>query len=139
MHASKPGKNDQDRYCIGCSYPLLLGPVVVLILGAAVGLRVPYWMTFWISRPFMDAVAERALADDRPLPSMSFIGLYPVSRVERVAGGVKFYVDGAGFLSSHGFLYRERPLPIDRIGEYWIPRPGHWVEFQEGFMGALFH
>lgn len=109
----------------------LVGPVVVLVVAGAITLRIPYWCTFWVSRPFMDALAARAMTNNDPLPQKWFIGLYPVERIERIPGGVQFFIAHAGFLSEEGFVYVQPPPRS--VGPSWKRRPGGWFEFYKSF------
>jgi hypothetical protein len=108
--------------------PVGFGLVWVLVL-----IDAPAWLRFEASRPWMEQAAAKvagggAIAD-------GWIGLWPATGVERLPGGMRFVVDGAGLLDSEGFAYSadgtlesiqsaDDYSSYERIDDHWF----HWLE-----------
>jgi hypothetical protein len=62
------------------------------------------------------------------------IGLLPIERVERYAGGVRFVVAGAGgFLDRAGYAYSTAGPPPGTLRDRYAPLSGHWWYWNEVF------
>lgn len=81
----------------------LLVPAAMGIVFLLVRQNVPYNVRLSLSRPAMDQAAAEIIAGGST--DRAWIGLYPTDVVERVPGGMRFAVEGSGFLSRWGFAY----------------------------------
>lgn len=105
---------------------------MVLATAAAMSADLPLRLRFEASSPAMAAIAAEMTAPTAPetLPDR-WIGLYDAERIERVDGGFRFLVKGAGFVDPVGFAYSPTGQPPiigeDRyerfVGPWWF-----WVE-----------
>ena len=99
------------------------GALFVALLVFAAGVwDVPLRARFDLSEDAMNEVARDVLRGERDPETIERIGLWNVHNVRRVAGGVRFTVRNAGFLSSTGFTYQPDGRPpydgIDGVRHY---------------------
>lgn len=75
---------------------------------------VPFWVTYAISRPFMDRLAAQA---DVEYPPRSFVGLYPVQYIERIGDEIRLRIAAPPliFEPGGGFTYSPTGPP------QWVP------------------
>lgn len=73
-------------------------PLIFAILIVCIFLRLPLYATFLVSLPSMSRIAQQSVNSGAP-PKMSWIGIYPVERIEVIAGGMRFIVSGTGFMN----------------------------------------
>jgi hypothetical protein len=78
---------------------------MLIVVGAAVliGIDAPVRARFEASRPAFDQVAAEVMAGGATAPRT--IGLYDIDRLERTPDGVRFVVEGSGFIDASGFAY----------------------------------
>jgi hypothetical protein len=86
---------------------LVLGLVVAFVTGGAM----PLELRFRLSEDAMTRTAREVIAGERDPATIERIGLWNVSRAERLPGGMRFDVEGAGILSPEGFLFPVDGLP----------------------------
>lgn len=105
-------------------------PTAFLATILLVVLSAPFWFTYWVSRPFMDSVAQQSRSE---MPNAPMIGLYPVARIERIEGGIRFRIWGGGFLNETGFAYcPDHPPPAygedlyKHVSDGWYSWIEHW-------------
>ena len=90
-------------------------PALALVVGALVFFDAPLHARYRLSRSAMDAAATRVVAHPGQARTIHRIGLWPTDRVERIPGGMRFTVSGAGFLDAVGFAYSPSGEPA-RVG-----------------------
>lgn len=111
----------------------LITPGILATMIGCLALNVPLYMTFFVSLPFMNRTAAQVLTPAKPPLSISWIGVYPVERVEAFQGGMRFLVAGTGFMDSGGFAYSPNGPP-PRIGEdYYHHLWGGRYQWRESF------
>lgn len=75
-------------------------------------------VAFWLSSVPMNAVAQQtAFPPGAAIPQRNWIGVYPVKQIESFATGMRFKIDGAGFLDAAGFAYSPHGPPPNIGGE----------------------
>lgn len=107
-------------------------PVVFVIVVCLLTVRAPLWLTFAISRPFMERVASEQLQNPKRERGPRWLGLYRAREIQPVVGGMEFRVTGSLW---GGFAY----LPeIRKLGSVPPGRErfyGNWylVDFRSDF------
>ena len=109
-------------------------PVVIVL--ATAGLLVtsaPLLVRFELSQGAMEELAREATANGA-LPRPDRVGLFPVERVTRFQGGMRFLVKGAGFLDPGGFAFSPDGRPPNLGGEdHYFHLEGPWYVWQESW------
>jgi hypothetical protein len=104
---------------------LALGIVIVFVsLGT-----MPLELRFRLSENAMAQLARDVLEGRRDPAGIEWVGLWKVKDVERIPGGVRFLVEGAGLFDEHGFLYVTNGLP-PRNATYY---DGGWYTWSTDF------
>lgn len=81
----------------------------------------------------MDRVAQQVSNAPGAATRVSWIGVYPVEKVEVIPGGMRFIVKGSGFMDAGGFAYSPNGPP-PKIGEdYYRHLWGAWYEWTESW------
>jgi hypothetical protein len=118
---------DRLRFGVGAwvrwlGVPLILG--VVYVMAQAM---VPFDVRLSLSRDGMNQAAVEIMAGGST--DRSWIGLYPVGRVERIPNGMRFTVAGGGFIDGWGFAYSTDDTPANVAGndEYEHLDGGWWI------------
>lgn len=101
----------------------------VLIIPILVLFRPLMLVSFWISRPWMDATAKHVLAEpfNEPPRDRGVRGVYYVYGVRRCPHGVKIFVTSRWefYDNDPGFFYRDKTGPCSRF-ELGVPLGGGW-------------
>jgi hypothetical protein len=109
-------------------------PALVLVLAGLLYVHVPLHARYRISRPAMNAAAKRVIRHPEQARSIHRIGLWPTSRVEKIPGGMRFVVSGAGFLDAGGFAYSPNGEPANVGGEdVYTHLDGPWYVWDESW------
>jgi hypothetical protein len=110
--------------------PLILGLVFAWTLGGG-----PFALRLAWSRSAMDQAAAEVIAGGST--NREWIGLWPVERVERLPGGMRFIVSGCGFIDRCGFAYSTSGSSLDiadpESGDRYEHLDGNWFEWTEHF------
>lgn len=91
-----------------------LGSAVTGVAAVAVAsTTIPLELRFRLSENAMTRTAQEVIEGKRDPATIKRIGLWNVRRAERMPGGMRFLVEGAGLFDSHGFQYptNGRPPP----------------------------
>lgn len=111
----------------------LITPGIFAAMCISLILRLPLYASFFVSLPSMNQTAQQCMTITGAPPSISRIGIYPVSKLETFAGGMRFIVTGSGFFDAGGFAYSQNGPP-PRIGEdYYRHLWGPWYEWRESW------
>jgi hypothetical protein len=78
----------------------------------------------------MNEAALAVMAGERNPATIDRIGLWNVSEVRRVRGGMRFRVEDVGFLAGAGFAYQADGLPPPGPYEFEYYRAG-WYMWRE--------
>jgi hypothetical protein len=109
-------------------------PALVPVVWALVHFDVALQARYRLSRGAMDATAQRVLAHPERARSIHRIGLWPTDRVEKIPGGMRFTVSGAGFLDAGGFAYSPKRRPANVGGEdAYTHLDGPWYLWDESW------
>jgi hypothetical protein len=81
----------------------LMVPIAFAAVWAASLAGVTTWLRFEAGKPWMDGAAAQVTAGGST--SDRWIGLWPAESIERVPGGMRFLVSGAGLFDQEGFAY----------------------------------
>ena len=105
------------------------GALFVALLVFAAGVwDVPLRARFELSEDAMNDVAREVLDGERDPETIERIGLWDVENVRRVAGGVRFTVRNAGFITRTGFAYQADGRPAyDGSGGFRYYRAGWYI------------
>ena len=109
-------------------------PALTVIVGALVLLDAPLHARYRLSRSAMDAAAERVIPHPGQARTIHHIGFWPTDRVEKIPGGTRFTVSGAGFLDAGGFAYSPSGAPANVGGEdVYTHLDGPWYLWDESW------
>ena len=109
-------------------------PALVPLVWALVHFDVPLHARYRLSRGAMDAAAKTVVVRPKRATAIHRIGLWPTDRVERIPGGMRFTVSGAGFLDPGGFAYSPRSEPANVGGEdVYTHLDGPWYLWDESW------
>ena len=100
---------------------------VGLLVFAAGVWDVPLRARFALSENAMNEVAREVIGGERDPETIERIGLWNVDDVQRIAGGMRFTVRDAGFISSTGFAYQADGLPPPRHATFRYYRGGWYI------------
>lgn len=109
-------------------------PLGVVLLFVLLVSEVPLKVRLGLSLPWMNAFAERALADPSQVPKSAWIGLYHADWITVRNGVFRFSIRGSGFLESWGLEYAPAGPPASGhpdISYYHVL--GKWYERCEEF------
>ena len=101
--------------------------VVALLLVIAARTEAPLAVRFALSEDAMNDAARAVLAGERDPTTIDRIGLWNVRDVLRMPGGMRFQVEGAGFLVASGFAYQADGLPPQGPYEFEYYRGGWYT------------
>ncbi|MBI5863031.1 MAG: hypothetical protein HZB38_00690 [Planctomycetes bacterium] len=110
-------------------------PVIFASAALICAFNVPELTAFWLSKSAMERHARVCLNNPTTAPATpSWLGVFPIKRVETFHGGVRFFVAETGFLSEHGYEYlpqdnsaAEKTHQGEKIAE-------NWYRWTRGFM-----
>ena len=106
---------------------------VVAVTAALLWTSSPLHLRFNLSQRAMDEFALEATSDsEKPRPDR--VGLFPVGRVQRFDGGMRFIVRGAGLIDKYGFAYTPEGRPPNLGGEdNYLHLEGPWYVWEESW------
>jgi hypothetical protein len=91
--------------------------------------QVPRWLMFQLNRSGMDRWVQQTLKLPGQPPVSAPIGSYDAYNIERIPGGFRFFVSGAGFFRrGGGFAYSPGapPIPCGAPQDDYTPAAGGW-------------
>jgi len=95
------------------AYPVAAATLVLLFLSAQSPSNPLFRLRFHLSQPALEAAARIALSD-KTLATPTWLGLFPVHRVDVYRGEVRFMSDGCGVIDECGLADVPGPLPTGR-------------------------
>jgi hypothetical protein len=121
------------RFTTRPSLPFVIAPLLFVLTAALVLFGVAGRMRFEASRTAMEELVSDVLNGEN-VPATTRVGLYRVTDVERVPDGVRFLVEGTGFIDRYGFIYSPDGHPKKRgvFRRYWH-MDGPWWVVEEQF------
>jgi hypothetical protein len=91
--------------------PWLPAPLLLALAITLVAVDAPFQAPFRLSRGAMDATARRVIRDPAAGEHIHRIGLFEVWQVERVPGGMRFFIKDSGFVDFGGLAYSPNGAP----------------------------
>lgn len=109
-------------------------PAAVVVLTASLLVTsAPLLVRFNLSQGSMERFALAVIGSSR-VSKPSRVGLYPVARVQRFEGGMRFLIRGSGFLDPSGFAYSPEDRPPNLGGEdNYVHLEGPWYLWEESW------
>ncbi|GAA2897025.1 hypothetical protein GCM10010517_62060 [Streptosporangium fragile] len=93
-------------------------PAMVAAVAALIGAGAPMDARFALSEASMERLARAVSAGTHTGDGEGWVGLFPVSSVDRVEGGVSFTLEDVGFVTRHGFAWRPGGPPAYDDGNH---------------------
>lgn len=107
--------------------------VLVVITASLLVTSAPLLVRFNMSQSSMERFAQEVIGSSR-VPKPDRVGLFPVTRVQRFEGGMRFLVKGGGFLDPSGFAYSPDGRPPNLGGEdNYVHLEGPWYLWEESW------
>lgn len=94
-------------------YPLAALSLLFLFLFSQSPANPLFRLRFQLSRPALDAAAMAVLSH-KPLGTPSWVGLFPVRRIDADQAEVRFMSDGCGVVDECGLVYISGAVPMGR-------------------------
>lgn len=108
------------------------GSVVIgLLLVIAARTEAPLALRFELSEGAMNEAAHAVMAGERDPATIDRIGLWNVSDVRRVRGGMRLRVEDVGFLAGAGFAYQADGLPPPGPYAFEYYRAGWYIRREQ--------
>lgn len=114
------------------AYPIAAVLLIVLFLASQTPANPLFHLRFSLSRPALQEAARMALAEQPPA-TPTWIGLFPVRRIDVIAPEVRFISDGCGVVDECGLLYQSGPVPAGRSKTWIKPLGGGWFHLHSVF------
>ncbi len=80
----------------------------------------------------MDALAKDVISGTAPNPGTQWVGVFRATDISRTETGMRFLVDGTGFLDRGGFMYSTTPLAegghdrVSHVDDEWYTWNDHF-------------
>jgi hypothetical protein len=113
-------------------FPLGAAALLLLFLSSQSPLNPLFRLRFELSRTALDAAAREALAQ-RPSATPTWVGLFPVHRVDVFSGEVRLMSSACGVVDECGLLHRTGPLPPGRAKTRLQHLAGPWYHLYAVF------
>jgi hypothetical protein len=114
------------------AYPVAACALVALFLFSQSPANPLFRLRFLLSRPALDRAARLALSHEPP-PTPSWIGLFPIRRIDAFAPEVRLISDGCGVIDACGLLYRPGPVSEGRPKTRLQHLEGPWYHLYSVF------
>lgn len=121
------------RHALARAWRWALVPVAIAVVIVLVRARVPLRLRFELSHGALDRLAAGVVSgtvDPNDVVG-HWVGTYPVERVERLPGGMRFIVRDTGFLYAGGFAYSPGQAPTVVGEDRYHHIAGPWYEWLE--------
>jgi len=121
-----------SRILAWLAYPLAVAALVLLFLSAQSPSNPLFRLRFHLSRPALESAARIALSD-KTLATPTWVGLFPVHRVDVYPSEVRFMSDGCGVIDECGLAYVPGPMPTGRSKTRVKHLAGPWYHLYSVF------
>jgi hypothetical protein len=101
------------RMLAGLAYPVAAATLVLLFLFSQSPSNPLFRLRFHLSQPALEAATRIALSD-KTVATPTWLGLFPVHRVDVYPAEVRFMSDGCGVIDECGLAYIPGPVPRGR-------------------------
>ena len=112
---------------------MLSAPLLGVLAFAVVETDTAFHVRYAASKGAMNTVAREVAAGSRSPEQIHRIGLWNVEKVERVRGGMRFLVEGTGFLDPVGFAYSPHGRPPSIGEDFYEHFEGPWWFWTESW------
>jgi hypothetical protein len=120
------------RFIAWLAYPFAAATLVLLFLSSQSPSNPLFRLRFHLSQPALEAAARIALSD-KTLPTPTWLGLFPVRRVDVYPAEVRFMSDGCEVIDECGLAYVPGPLPTGRSKTRIQHLAGPWYHLYSVF------
>jgi len=114
------------------AYPFAAATLVLLFLSAQSPSNPLFRLRFHLSQPALEAAARTARSD-KTLATPTWLGLFPVHRVDVYPAEVRFMSDGCGVVDECGLAYVPGPPPTGRSKTRVKHLAGPWYHLYSVF------
>jgi hypothetical protein len=104
---------NRSRILAWLIHPLAACALVALFLSSQSAVNPLFRLRFRLSRPALEEVARKALSQEPPA-TPTWVGLFPVRRIEVDESQVRFISDGCGVIDECSLAYMPGPIHHDR-------------------------
>ncbi|MGW4410678.1 hypothetical protein ACWEJ6_42040 [Nonomuraea sp. NPDC004702] len=109
-------------------------PVMGVIVTALVFARVPFEARFALSESELEQFARTVAADTGTVRREDqWVGLFPLTSIERVSGGARFLVSDTGFIDRYGFAWSPGGTPPEESHTGYTHLEGPWYLWESRF------
>ena len=113
-------------------YPLAVSSLLLLFLLSQSPANPLFRLRFQLSRPALDAAAVTVLSHG-PLITPSWVGLFPVRRIDGDQSEIRFLSDGCGVVDECGLVYIPGAVPAGRSKTRLKHLDGPWYRLYAVF------
>ena len=114
------------------AFPLAVTALSVLFLADQSPTNPLFRLRFHLSRPALEDATRDALSSNAP-PTPTWVGLFPVRRIDVAPPDVRFMSDGCGVIDECGLAYVPGPIPARRSKTRLRHLGGPWYHLYSVF------
>jgi hypothetical protein len=115
----------RPRLLLWFVHPLAAAALLLLFLSSQSAGNPLFRLRFLLSRPALNAATHAALSD-RPPATPTWVGLFPVRRIDVVRPEVRYLSDGCGVVDECGLAYVPGAVPAVRSKTRLTHLDGAW-------------
>ncbi|MFF4197808.1 hypothetical protein [Nonomuraea sp. NPDC001831] len=109
-------------------------PLMGVIVTALVLTGAPFSARFALSEPGLEQFARTVAADTGAVRrEEQWVGLFPLTSIERVPGGARFLVSDTGFIDRYGFAWLPGGAPAEESHSEYTHLEGPWYVWESQF------
>lgn len=113
-------------------HPLAACTLLILFLDSQSPVNPLFRLRFHLSQPALEDAASIVLAN-KPLVTPTWVGLFPIRRIDVHRPEVRFLSDGCGVVDECGLVYRPGPIPTGRSKTRLKHLGGPWYHLYSAF------
>jgi hypothetical protein len=107
------------------------GPLMAVAVVGLVHFDLPFTARFALSEASLERFAQTvASGPESAKYGDQWVGLYPLTSVQRIEGGARFLVSGTGFLDHYGFAWSPKGMPADETHTGYTHIEGPWYVWE---------
>ncbi|MER6577235.1 hypothetical protein [Nonomuraea sp. NPDC001023] len=109
-------------------------PLMGVIVTALVLTGAPFNARFALSEPGLEQFARTVAADTGAVRrEEQWVGLFPLTSIERVPGGARFLASDTGFIDRYGFAWLPGGAPAEESHSEYTHLEGPWYVWESRF------
>ena len=120
------------RLLVWSLHPLAAAALLILFLASQSPANPLFGLRFALSRPALDAATRAALSGRSPA-TPTWVGLFPVRRIDILPPGVRYLSDGCGVVDECGLAYATGATPQGRSKTRLQHLDGPWYHLYAVF------